>query len=220
MGRLDPLYIHVSEALVIREFGSAKVAFANLTLHNNFWTISLNVLEQLCSSHVLELFSIADVAAEFWTFVNRMLLQFEHGLPDDDIATILPALVRKLAEINTITEHLVDRLQEVAALLAMWAAHIVAWCHILGASNKLFFLSLHVGSVLLSLCWRHLGKSLLRRHVLLRICIVILVVLASCSSKLFLAMLAEKFVAFYAFHRLEWEVAAHDALDFFNHLSL
>lgn len=110
MGRLDPLYIHVSEALVIREFGSAKVAFANLTLHDNFWTISLNVLEQLCSSHVLELFSIADVAAEFWTFVNRMLLQFEHGLPDDDIATIFPALVRKLAEINAITEYLVDRL--------------------------------------------------------------------------------------------------------------
>ena len=74
MVRLDPLYVHVTEALVIRKFGSAEVAFANLTLHDNFWAISLDMLEQLGPSHVLEVFMVADVAAEFGTFVHRMFL--------------------------------------------------------------------------------------------------------------------------------------------------
>ena len=204
---------------MIRKFGSAEVAFANLTLHDNFWAISLDMLEQLGPSHVLEVFMVADVAAKFGTFVHRMLLQLEHGLPDDDLATILPALVWELAKVNAIAEDLVDWLEEVAALLAIWAAHFVAWSDIPGASD-LILLGIDAGSVLLSLCWRHLGESLLGKLVHLRISIVILVMDGSRSHQLFLAVLAEKFVALLAFLRREWEVEAHDALDFFNHFSL
>lgn len=92
---------------------------------------------------------VTDVAAELGTFVHCMLLQLEHGLPDDDLATILPALVRKLTEVNAIAENLVDWLQEVAALLTVRAAHFETWRDVSTANLILF--GINIGCVLLSL---------------------------------------------------------------------
>jgi len=216
--RFYPLYIHVTEALVVCKLDPTKVAFTNLTLNDYFWTISLDMLEQLCPNHVLEFFVVTNVTTKLWTFIYCMMLQVKHGLPDNDFATILPALVGELAEINAITKNLIDWLQEVAALLAIWAANVVAWCCLWSLNSILF--GLHFGCVLFPLCWRHLVKLLFRKLVHLRVSIIIFVVGTILSKKLFLTVLAEKLIAFLAFHWLEWEVHAHHALDFFNHLSL
>lgn len=68
--RLDSLSVHISQAFVIWEFRSAKVTLANLALNDDLWAVSLDMLEQLCSRHVLELFLVADVATELGALVH------------------------------------------------------------------------------------------------------------------------------------------------------
>lgn len=98
---------------------------------------------------MLEIFMVTYITTELGAFVHCMLLQLNHGLPDYDILTILPALVRKLAEVNAVAKNLVDWLQEVTALLALWAAHFKTWSGVFTANHVLF--AIHTGSVLLSL---------------------------------------------------------------------
>ena len=101
--------------------------------------------------------------------------------------------MRELAEINAISQYLVDLLHEIASCLAVRAANIVSRG---GASSRpllLRALSLILASILCGSVTAH---------------------------QLNLAVLAKEFIALLTFERLVWEVVAHDTLDLFHHLSL
>ena len=101
--------IEVFYALVVVKFGSDVLAVANLTHHWDIWTLVLNVVLQLTSGHVLELFPQTDVAAEFRAMELSMHLQIVQSLPHYERAAILwvPASVRELTDINTIGDNVV-----------------------------------------------------------------------------------------------------------------
>ena len=105
----------------------------------------------------------------------------------------MPALVGKLAEVNHILEYFVDRLQEIAGLLAVGAAYV--FCK----SDTTLLLLLNW-----ILSWS--GKVIFN--------------MAELTIELLLAILTEKFIAFFAFLWLEWEVKTHHALSFLDHLPL
>ena len=156
--RFDSFSVHISQAFVIREFGSAKVALANLALNDDLWAVSLDMLEQLCSSHVLELFLVADVAAELGALVHWMVLQISHSFPDNNLTAIFPALVWELTEVNAIAKNFIDWLHEISSFLAVGAAHFEAWRDISSLQGSLFCVNL--GSILFSLSWWHARKLL------------------------------------------------------------
>ena len=79
---------------------------------------------------MLELLSIADVAAELGALVLGMSLELSQGLPDNLGTTLVrPASVRELAEVNAVTKDLVDLLHEVSSGLAVGAADVELWGH-------------------------------------------------------------------------------------------
>ena len=88
---------------MICKLSSVEVTLTNLALNNNLWAIPLDMLEQLSSSHMLELLLVANITTKLWTLIHGMLLQVVHGLPNDNILTILPALMWELTEINTVS---------------------------------------------------------------------------------------------------------------------
>lgn len=88
---------------MICKLSSVEVTLTNLALNNNLWAIPLNMLEQLSSCHMLELLLVANITTKLWTLIHGMLLQVVHGLPNDNILTILPALMWELTEINTVS---------------------------------------------------------------------------------------------------------------------
>lgn len=115
------------EAFVILEVATRELLIAQLTLHHDLGTIILDVLEKLGASHVLILFLVADVAAELGALVHGMLLELEQRLPDDRaVLAVSVATMRELAEVDTVAQDLVNLAKEIAALLAVRAAHIVA----------------------------------------------------------------------------------------------
>ena len=145
---------------MFRELRPIELFAANLALDHHFRTLSFDVLEQLGTSHVLEVLVIADVAPELWTVKHGMLLQLPHGLPDDlPVPVVLVALVRELTEVNTVSKYFIDILQEVTSGLAVRAANIESWSCSL--SILLLLAVVHCLSVFFSLSGRHLGKLLL-----------------------------------------------------------
>ena len=98
-----------------REFGTIKVSNAGLALDHNFRAFSLDMLKQLSPCHMLKVFVIAYVAAEFGALIHGMLLELPHGLPDDHaLPVVLVALVGELTEVNAVGQHLIDILHEIA----------------------------------------------------------------------------------------------------------
>jgi hypothetical protein len=59
--------IEVLYAPMVGELPSNVLILADLAHYMHLWTLFLNVLEQLSSSHVLELLSVANVATELRT---------------------------------------------------------------------------------------------------------------------------------------------------------
>ena len=56
------------------ELGSIVILDASLALDHNFGTFSLDVLKQLGSRHMLEVFMVTDIAPKLRTLIHRMLL--------------------------------------------------------------------------------------------------------------------------------------------------
>lgn len=148
---LQPFDIDVSEAFVIGELSSAEVTLADLALHDDCRALSFDVLEQLCASHMLVILVVANIATVFRTLIHCVVLQFFHRLPDHLLASSLPALMRELTEVNAVPKNLVDGLQEIAALLAIWAANVETRRHIVVLLSCL--LLVHRSCVLLLLRW-------------------------------------------------------------------
>lgn len=124
------LNIELFDAMMSLKLVPCILLVADLAHHLHLWAVSLNVVVQLRSSQVLELFSVADVASEFRALVLSMSLQFSQGLPDNLGASFRgPASMRELTEVNAVTEHLVHLLHEVALGLAVGAADVVLWGH-------------------------------------------------------------------------------------------
>lgn len=81
---LGDIYLELGEALHNLDLdafmglilSSGHLLTAQLTLDLHFRTFPLDVLEQLFSCHMLELFLITNVATEFRTFIHSMLLKF------------------------------------------------------------------------------------------------------------------------------------------------
>lgn len=215
---LQSLNVDISETLMTCKFSSVIVSLTNLALHDNFWTLSLYVLEQLRSSHMLKVLMVADIASKLGALVNSMLLELNHSFPNNDFSAIFPALVRKLTEINAVPENLINWLQKVASFLAVGTAHIVSWSDVPSLNSLL--LAVHACCILLSLCWRHLSQFFFRNFVQLRVSVVILVVGTIHTKQLLLAVFAEQLVALDTFHWLKRKIQTHNALNFFYHLAL
>lgn len=137
---LEFLNIEVFDALMVSELGSSIFLVTNLAHHENFGTIVFDMLVKLSSSQVLEFFSVADVAAEFWAVELSMCLELSESLPDDFSSSISVTFMWELAEIDTVFEYLVYFLKEVASCLAVWTANIIVW------SGTLSHLLLNMGT--------------------------------------------------------------------------
>jgi hypothetical protein len=127
---LQSFNIEFLDALVIVELTSWILLVADLAHYKNLWTVSLDVIVELGTSHMLELGPIAYITSELGAVELSVGLQFTEGLPDDHILSVLPALMRKLTEIYAVLKNFVDLLEEITPSLAIRTAKIVSrsWC--------------------------------------------------------------------------------------------
>jgi len=65
------------------EFGPIELPITDLALYHDGRAFPLDVLEKLCTGHMLVLFLVADIAAKFGTLIHGVLLKIKHCLPDD-----------------------------------------------------------------------------------------------------------------------------------------
>jgi len=75
--------IELLDAVMSLKLVPSVLLVAHLAHHLHFWAVSLDVVVQLRSCHVLELLSVADVASEFGALVLSMSLEFSKGFPDN-----------------------------------------------------------------------------------------------------------------------------------------
>ena len=108
------------------ELSSWILLVADLAHAKNFWAVSLDMIMELGSSHVLELGSIADITSKLGAVELSVCLEFSEGLPDD-LSSILLASMWEFTEINAVLKNLVNFLEEITASLAIGTANIKAW---------------------------------------------------------------------------------------------
>ena len=105
------LDIELLDALVTLELGSGVLLVAHLAHHLHFGAVHLDVVIELGSGHVLELFKVADITTELWAGELGMSLELAKGFPDDLRSSILDmASMWELTEVNTVSEDLVNLL--------------------------------------------------------------------------------------------------------------
>jgi hypothetical protein len=91
-------------ALMLSKLSSSILLVAHLAHHLDFWTISADVIPQLGSCQVLELFPIANITAKLWTSKLSMSLELAKCLPNDlRASTIDMASMWKLTEVNAVS---------------------------------------------------------------------------------------------------------------------
>ena len=131
------LDVELLDAVMSLEFDSGILFVAHLAHNFDLRAISLDVVVKLSTGHVLELLSIADIAAKLGALVLGVCLQLSESLPDDLLAISLlrPASVRELTEVNAVSKDLVHLLHEVSSRLAVGAADVVLWSHELLPGN-------------------------------------------------------------------------------------
>ena len=75
--------IELLDAVMSLKLVPSVLLVAHLAHHLHFWAVSLDVVVQLRSCHVLELFSVTDVASEFGALVLGVSLELSKGFPDN-----------------------------------------------------------------------------------------------------------------------------------------
>ena len=75
--------IELLDAVMSLKLVPSVLLVAHLAHHLHFWAVSLDVVVQLRSCHVLELLSVADVASEFGALVLGVSLELSKGFPDN-----------------------------------------------------------------------------------------------------------------------------------------
>ena len=75
--------IELLDAVMSLKLVPSVLLVADLAHHLHFWAVSLDVVVQLRSCHVLELFSVTDVASEFGALVLGVSLELSKGFPDN-----------------------------------------------------------------------------------------------------------------------------------------
>ena len=85
---LQLVNIKVFDALMLSEFSSGVFLVTNLTHNHYFWAVSLDMIVQLRSGHMLVLISIANIAAKLWAVELGVGLQLAESLPNDLILSI------------------------------------------------------------------------------------------------------------------------------------
>lgn len=83
------LDVELLDAVVALKLVSSVLLVAHLAHDLHLWAVSLDVVIQLSSGHVLKLLSVADVTTELWTLVLGMCLEFSKSLPNDLRTSIL-----------------------------------------------------------------------------------------------------------------------------------
>ena len=167
---------------------------------------------------MLILIEVADVATKLWAVVLSVSLKLTQSFPDDlTLATSCHASVRELAEINTISQNLVDLLHVVTLSLAVGTAWIIVW------TRGLVYLLLWLGSSASSTSRHHVIIYFLanvsKRHRGIRNFIKVSHLFSS-LSELELAVLAKKLVTALTLKRFVRELCANNALDLLDHLPL
>ena len=95
--------IELLDALVRAEFCSGILFVADLAHHLDLGAVILDVIVKLCSRHVLELLSVADIAPELWAVELSMCLELSKSLPNDLSSADGVASMRELAEVNAVS---------------------------------------------------------------------------------------------------------------------
>lgn len=81
------------------------------------------MLKELGSGHMLILFLVTNVTAEFWALIHSMLLQVEHRFPNDAaVLLVQEAFVWEFTEIDTISQNLINFLHKITFNLTIWTA--------------------------------------------------------------------------------------------------
>jgi hypothetical protein len=123
--------IKVLNALMLVELSSWILLVADLAHDKNFWAVSLDMIMELGSGHMLELGSVADITSELGAVELSVCLELTEGLPDD-LAAIFIASMWELTEINAVLNNLVNFLEEITTSLAIGAANVItaswSWC--------------------------------------------------------------------------------------------
>jgi hypothetical protein len=77
------LNVELLDAVVAIELTSGILLIADLAHNLNLWALNLDVVVELGSSQMLELFSVADITTELGALELRMTLELSKSLPDD-----------------------------------------------------------------------------------------------------------------------------------------
>lgn len=205
---------------MLGKFSSSEFFYTNLALDHNLRAIFLDVISKLSSSHVLELSEIANIATILGAFVIlSMFLELSYGFPQDFSVGSLIALVRELAEVNTVSNNWINLDQKVTFALAVGAHHglvivllLIILISVSVESSRLFILSsepLH--SLGLSIGWGSVQGFTIFLHEFLDQVFILNDSWVFLKQKL--AVLAEDFVASFALKWHVWELFAHDAAD-------
>ena len=100
----------VFETFMWSVFSSYELHAACWALDHHFWAFCLDMIEKLCSGHVLKFFLVADIATEFRTVIDCMLLKIKQSFPN--YSTVLPVFnitfMWELTKVDTIFENFVD----------------------------------------------------------------------------------------------------------------
>ena len=189
---------------------------ADLAHDKNFWAVSLDMIMELGSGHMLELRSVADITSELGAVELSVCLELTEGLPDD-LTAIFIASMWELTEINAVLNNLVNFLEEITTSLAIGAANVVttswSWCALRNQLIRGTSSSISTG--------RHqFVVNFLREIVPLHWILRMLHYSARTLLELKLTILTENFVAAFAFERFEWELSAHATNDLIHHFTL
>ena len=109
MMKLQFFHVKVLETRVIVKLSSFEIFGADLAQDHYFWAFTFEMVFELTSSHVHELWKLTNITSEFWTFIIlSMLLQFSDSAPLDFTFWCFDALMWILTEINTISDNRIN----------------------------------------------------------------------------------------------------------------
>jgi len=201
---------------MLSEFTSSKVFAANLTLNHDHGATLFDVFSKFRTSQSLEFLQVANIATVFEALiVLGMLLKITNSLPDSMCISI--ALMWKLTIINAISHDWIDFLQKVSLYLATRTANFMSSNNVPWAvwSSLLLVVSHHSHCLGSSSSWRA-GEFITTHSVNVNI----LLGLKRVFVNLYLAILAENFVAMSALERHIWKSIAHNTRNFLDQLDL